>query len=277
MTSMPKRTDIDGLILMGGKSRRMGSNKALLCYHDNKPQWQSTYELLQPLCNEVYFSLSADSNNFLPDHCLVVRDNFVPAIGPMGGVLSTLKLLKRPLLVLAIDLPHFDTEALQMLILERDKEQHATAFVNQSGQIEPLSAIFEPSIVDHLSSCRRNGTLCLRKILTLTRVKKVIPKNYRWITNINTLSEFKNTQTSGKKVTVRYFASLKENTGRPQETRVTNARTVWQLYEEVMSSYGHPHVHGQEIRFAKNGAMVSYQELISDGDDLVFIPAVNGG
>ncbi|MEY4787280.1 MAG: hypothetical protein RL692_1174, partial [Planctomycetota bacterium] len=51
--------EICGLILTGGQSSRMGSDKAQLTY-SNRPQWQEVADLLRPFCNKVYWSCASE-------------------------------------------------------------------------------------------------------------------------------------------------------------------------------------------------------------------------
>ena len=48
---------LHGLVVCGGQSTRMGMDKSQLQYH-GVPQREWLYELLQPLCEDVYISLS---------------------------------------------------------------------------------------------------------------------------------------------------------------------------------------------------------------------------
>ncbi len=79
-----------------------------------------------------------------------------------------------------------------------------------------------------------------------------------------------------KTVTVRYFALLREQAGRPQETRTTRAGSAHQLYEELSAEY--PFTLSREnIRVAVNDTLCHWDRDLCDKDRIVFLPPVAGG
>ena len=51
-----------GLVLCGGKSTRMGTDKSMLQYH-SKPQRYYVYDLLFPLCEKVFISCNEQQSS----------------------------------------------------------------------------------------------------------------------------------------------------------------------------------------------------------------------
>ena len=47
---------MNGLVIAGGNSSRMGTDKAFLQYSKN-PQYQEVYSLLEPFCEQTFVSL----------------------------------------------------------------------------------------------------------------------------------------------------------------------------------------------------------------------------
>ena len=93
---------ITGIILAGGKSKRMGRDKAFLPYH-GKDLIEYSISLMQSICDEVIISANdADYDKF---GLRVVRDNY-PHIGPIGGLEASLTYSKtRHNLVIPCDTP----------------------------------------------------------------------------------------------------------------------------------------------------------------------------
>ncbi len=75
---------------------------------------------------------------------------------------------------------------------------------------------------------------------------------------------------------LRWFASLADRAGRDAETVASTATTPEGLYEEMSERHGFT-LAATRLRVAVNGRFVGWQELLSDGDEVVFVPPVSGG
>ncbi len=180
-----------GLVLSGGKSTRMGSDKGLLAYH-GLPQREYFYTLLEQLCDKVYLSLRCDqlqevSQNF---NYILDNDNYQ---GPFNGILSAHeKFPDAAWLVLACDLPLLDLDTLKRLVDERDPKMVATAMATKkSGLPEPLVAIWEPkglsTASNYLAAAETFGP---RKYLINSDIKMVHPSEDKLLYNANSLEEY---------------------------------------------------------------------------------------
>lgn len=78
------------------------------------------------------------------------------------------------------------------------------------------------------------------------------------------------------KVTVQYFALLREQRGQTQETLETPAATPAALYDELRGRHGFT-LPGDRVRAAVNGEFVAASAPLKAGDTVVFIPPVAGG
>lgn len=78
------------------------------------------------------------------------------------------------------------------------------------------------------------------------------------------------------KISVQYFAILREQRGLSQETLVTAAASPAALYEELRNRHGFT-LPGDRIRAAVNDAFVDAAAPLREGDRVVFIPPVAGG
>ncbi len=181
-----KKNKLFGLILAGGRSQRMGQDKALMPYH-GKPQVEYVRDLLKEFCTEIFIS-GRPKQNFL-----VIEDSpqFADA-GPLTGILSAMTAYPGvSWLVMACDLPFADEKTLHYLIEHRDPAKAATAFIStHDGLPEPLCAIWEAGGYEHFISIFKQGARCPRKTLTKSDTRLIVQKNPRWLDNVNTPEEY---------------------------------------------------------------------------------------
>lgn len=182
-----KSRPLNGLVLTGGKSKRMGTDKAMLNYH-GVTQVEHNYTLLKSYCEDVFVSVREKRHNLnLPQ----ITDKYLD-IGPMGGILSTMR--ENPdaaWLVMACDLPFVTRETLEYLIEHRNPFKNATAFASAEDSFpEPLCAIYEPKSVLALMWFLSLGYHCPRKVLINSRVEILELINEYWLVNANSPEEF---------------------------------------------------------------------------------------
>ncbi|MCT4640851.1 MAG: molybdenum cofactor guanylyltransferase [Bacteriovoracaceae bacterium] len=172
---------LKALILCGGKSLRMMEDKSLINYH-GKAQKDYIYDLLDGLCDEVYFSYK---NQQSADN--IINDKY-DYNSPTSGILSAFDKDKNTgWLVVACDLPFLDKETIKDLIEGRDQTKDATAYKSMHNQfVEPLCAIYEPKILKNFEKYLELGKTCPRKVLINSNVKLLELKNKKALDNANT-------------------------------------------------------------------------------------------
>ncbi|WP_205960506.1 NTP transferase domain-containing protein [Flammeovirga sp. MY04] len=184
-----KKPTLKGLVLVGGKSTRMGKDKSTLKYHD-VPQWQYAKNLLSKYCKEVYLSTAHDSNAF--EDQKTISDKFI-GLGPMGGILSAFQEDPNAAwVVIACDLPLLSEKTLDDLVNQRDTSKYATSFKSPSLDFpEPLICIWEPRSYGKLLEFLSWGYSCPRKALINSDINLIIPEFEEELTNANTPEEYK--------------------------------------------------------------------------------------
>lgn len=153
-----------GVVLAGGKSQRMGVDKASLRYHD-RPQAQWTSTLLIPFTSEIVVVFKEAPADFpLP---FLTDDPRFGDTGPISGLLTAIgRFPDNPLLVVGCDYPLLDSETILTLLNSRSRKHLCTAFRNPSdGKPEPLLAVYEPSSFASLSGYHELGNHSLRRFL----------------------------------------------------------------------------------------------------------------
>lgn len=171
MTLNENSAPLYALVLCGGYSRRMQTDKFLISYHDGTPQWLYLYNMLKPLIQDVFISCRPDQVQFFDQGYRVIED-MAAGKGPAMGLVSAHE--KHPnaaWLVVACDLPLLTDHTLRSLIDSRDASKSATAFVSPENQLpEPLIAIWEPAGLRLLRENYKQDLFCPRKTMLSTDI-----------------------------------------------------------------------------------------------------------
>lgn len=191
---------LHGLVLGGGKSRRMKRDKGRLDYHGSS-QLAWTARTLVGFCREVRVGLRPDQET-PPDVSAKPLYDRRGSVGPLDAILSALE--ENPgvaWLVVACDLPLLNRKTLQALVAGRDPRRMATAFRSSwDGLPEPLCAIYEPSSLPVLADGLARDVCCPRKILIQLEIPLLELPDSRALHNINTPEEYDQVQEEMKNV-----------------------------------------------------------------------------
>ena len=186
-----KIAPVKGLVLVGGKSKRMGTDKAELNYF-GKPHKEFAKELLENNNLETFYSVK-DLSSVLKEtieNNQEILDKFLN-LGPFGGICSAFQ--KDPnsaWFVLATDVPFVNNEVIQLLLKHRNPSKVATAIKGKSKEfVEPLITIYEPKAYPILLQYLAQGYSCPRKMLINSDVE-IVEIEDDFIRNINTPEEF---------------------------------------------------------------------------------------
>lgn len=180
---------LNGLVLAGGHSLRMGSPKDRINWH-GKEQRYFLADLLAPFCREVYISCRQDQALNIDRNYQTINDEFSD-IGPASGLLSAFKNKSNEAwLIVACDMPFLDKDCIERLVQFRDFEKIATAYQNPTDNLpEPLVSIWEPKSYPLLADCLPNKNISLRKVLINNDTLLVRPSNQQILLNVNTPTE----------------------------------------------------------------------------------------
>ncbi|MGI4803842.1 MAG: molybdenum cofactor guanylyltransferase [Janthinobacterium lividum] len=177
---------LKGLVLAGGKSTRMGRDKAKIKWNGKEQQYHLA-DLLALYCDEVFISCREDQQqNINPDYKVLV-DNYADA-GPLEAILTAFeKYPKCGWLVIACDLPLLDQPTLNYLVEQRNADKIATAFQSSADNLpEPLISIWEQTSYELLKKSHQKQQLSLRKILLTNGAKIIKASDADTLINANT-------------------------------------------------------------------------------------------
>jgi molybdopterin-guanine dinucleotide biosynthesis protein A len=181
---------ITGLVLAGGRSERMGRDKALLVMN-RETQLARAARVLAEICGGVLVAVRAEQaeTSAYPSFDLVADESGVG--GPAAGLLGAWRRVPEDaLLVLAVDMPQVDAPLLRRLIESRNAGSVATAFVHADGTLEPLCTIWEPAAQAILRERARNSNVSLRSVLESSTVCRVVPPVPASIRSVNTPQDY---------------------------------------------------------------------------------------
>ena len=181
---------LKALILAGGKSTRMGEDKASLVYGENGvTELERMTEMLEDLDLDVHLSV-ADAEDRPESSLPKLADRF-PGMGAFGAILTAhLHDPTAAWLVLACDLPLLTSPSVVKLIENRDTRRVATALQRPGGPFpEPLVAIYEPRAYARLLQFLALGYACPRKMLINSDVRVIELADGTPLTNANTPEE----------------------------------------------------------------------------------------
>ncbi len=182
--------DLIGCILMGGKSERMGKDKALIEYH-GIPQYQYVGRLFDHFMMDYVISVGKDMElSQERKHCKDVFSGF----GVLNGILSVLiSNRNKAVMTVPVDLPLLDVEVFDTLINQRNSKKIATCFYNPNTQFpEPLVTIWEPRALEVILEFIALGYSCPRKVLINSNIEMVqMDEDFYKLTNVNTPDEMK--------------------------------------------------------------------------------------
>lgn len=180
---------LNGLVLTGGKSTRMGKAKDQIKWYDKQQRYYLA-DLLYHLCEEVFISCRPDQVKDIETGYSALSDTFL-GFGPLSGMLSALRWNRKTAwLVVACDLPLLNESTIQYLIQHRDPQKIATTYVSpHDGLPEPLITIWEPASYPVLLEFLSKGITCPRKALINSDVLALNPLEPQALMNVNTPDE----------------------------------------------------------------------------------------
>ena len=168
---VPTMTDpkLRGLVLAGGQSSRMGSDKAALLI-GGRTLLARSVELLQPLTTAVHVAVRAEQADSQLRGQFALLFDVAPAQGPAAALVAAwMHDPDAAWLVLACDMPAMERTALEALVTGRDPSRGGTAWRNPEDDLpEPLCAIWEPATLARLAAVVRqagNGAVSPRALL----------------------------------------------------------------------------------------------------------------
>jgi molybdopterin-guanine dinucleotide biosynthesis protein A len=189
--------NISAVLLAGGKSRRMGKDKATVLFR-GKPLWQVQIDLLQKLEPAEIFVSARTDPWWRPADVQFVADD-LPSRGPLSGVAASMvKMRTTHLLALAIDMPFMSQTYLRYLC--NQIEATVGVLPKIDNRAEPLAAIYPREARVDFQRALSGADFSLQTLvcdLIETGKLREIPvteQEKKLFLNVNELSDLQSTQ-----------------------------------------------------------------------------------
>ena len=181
------------IILAGGKSQRMGSNKAFLKYGDTT-FIEHQVMMLSKIFDEII--LSANDANIYTSLKLPVVSDVIPGKGPLSGICAGLKsATSSHAFVIACDMPFVDEKLI--LYLKSQINGYDVVVPKTSRGLEPMHAFYSKNCIQPMYHCIEEGRLRIIDFFSEVKVKIVDEKEFagldaslQSLVNLNTPEEY---------------------------------------------------------------------------------------
>jgi molybdopterin-guanine dinucleotide biosynthesis protein A len=154
--------DITGVVLAGGKGRRMSSdgagvNKALTLFA-GKPMVAHVIERLGPQVGELVLNINQDRPLFEQFELPLITDAVSGFAGPLAGLHAGLSHAKTDWVITApCDSPFVPTDLVNRLAQAASDEQAELAVVSTEGRSQPVFTLVRRSLTENLAAFLADG------------------------------------------------------------------------------------------------------------------------
>lgn len=169
------------VILSGGKSSRMGEDKSLLPFLENKSLIQYQYERLQKVFQKVYISSKTQKFNF---NANIILDNgsiYSPMIA-LESILSHFE--NQKVFIITVDTPFVSTHTIQTLV--EQSNDHEITIAQSRDTLHNLCGVFDSSILKKIQSFIQQDIHKINALVNKSHTKIVSFENEKEFLNINT-------------------------------------------------------------------------------------------
>ncbi len=151
---------ITGIILAGGLSSRMGTDKALIQLDKHK-MIEKVIKLIHPFCDNLI--ISANKNKYHKFGYKVVKDKY-KKIGPLGGIITCLnKSNTERNLIISCDTPNISKKTILKLL--KESQNYDITLPYHNDRCEPLIAVYNRNCIEKLELMVNSSSYKLQSII----------------------------------------------------------------------------------------------------------------
>ena len=186
---MIQKKNITAILLAGGKSSRMGTDKGFV-HLNGSPFASHIIEAVRPLVGQI---MIVSTNTAYDVFKLKRVEDIIRDAGPLAGLFTALFYSETTYnLVLSCDIPLINGAVLNQLIEGFDPETDVTQ-IQSNGKTMPLIAIYKKECMHACLDQLKNGERRLQAAVATLKTKTITldPELDPYVRNINTINELK--------------------------------------------------------------------------------------
>nr|WP_255458571.1 molybdenum cofactor guanylyltransferase [Nitrospira sp. KM1] len=192
--------DVTGVLLAGGKSRRMGEDKRFVTVGD-KSLFERSLTVLQTVFEKVCVVVAQDTVS-VPADVLVLRD-LISDCGSLGGIFTGLSLASTPhVFVTACDMPFLDPDAIRYVVESRFGMDIVMPRI--FDELQPMHALYGGKCLPAMNKMMQARDLKIHRLISDSslRVRIIAAKEFsnmddarRSFLNVNTPMDLQSART----------------------------------------------------------------------------------
>ena len=173
------------IILCGGKSSRMGEDKAFL-----KIENQTLIEYQAQKMNKIFQNVYVSAKKPIPNIKNMILDTEV-VNSPLHAIKTILsKFENTHVFILAVDVPNISQANIDLLY--QNIKNHDIVSPKIDNMSEPLCSFYSTSIIDTVNTNIKNKDYKLKSLLAKVNTKYISFKDKKEFININTKEDYEN-------------------------------------------------------------------------------------
>ncbi|MGZ5049719.1 MAG: molybdenum cofactor guanylyltransferase MobA [Methylobacter sp.] len=193
---MNSRTKVAGVILAGGRARRMNNQDKGLVHFNGRPMIGYAIAALEPVVDYVLINANRNLDEYRQFGKPVISDQTDSFDGPLAGILAAMIHAEAEvLLVMPCDSPLVKTEYLQKLLSARAENDADVAIAFDGDKMHPVFLAIKTALQNSLQGYLDNGQ---RKVAVWLQqqnwVKADFSQEPEIFANINTMAELSRLQ-----------------------------------------------------------------------------------
>lgn len=194
---LQKYSNVTGFVLAGGKSSRMGTDKAILSLRGST-LLEQTRAILEQVCAKVFI---LGSRALYGQFGECVEDIFVDC-GPLGGIHSALSSSTTPYsLITAVDTPFIDADFFTYMVARAQNSGAMVTAPRVGGVVQPACAVFSRDFLPLAEAALKAGKYKVEPVFPRDRTLLLAEDDWgqfakagEMFENLNTPEDFERAQ-----------------------------------------------------------------------------------